>query len=105
MLTMRLTSLSLLAGSGLVFRQSLRVSRPSFRTIAFAGALDMIANVFFVIASHSGGPLSVVAVVASLYPAGTVALAAIVLHERLVRVQWAGVAIAFAGVVCMSLAR
>ncbi len=105
MLTMRLTSLSLLVGSGLVLRQPMRVSRPSFRTIAFAGALDMIANVLFVIASHSGGSLSVVAVAASLYPAGTVALAAIVLRERLVRVQWAGVAIAFAGVVCMSLAR
>jgi drug/metabolite transporter (DMT)-like permease len=105
MLAMRLTSLSLLVGGGLLVRQPLRVSRPSFRTIAFAGALDMIANVFFVIAAHSGGALSVVAVVASLYPAGTVALAAIVLHERLVRVQWAGVAMAFAGVVCISLAR
>jgi drug/metabolite transporter (DMT)-like permease len=105
MLAMRLTSLSLLAGTGLMLRQPLRVSRPSFRTIAFAGALDMIANVLFIIASHSGGALSVVAVVASLYPAGTVALAAIVLRERLVPVQWAGVAIAFAGVICMSLAR
>jgi drug/metabolite transporter (DMT)-like permease len=95
----------LLAGTGSLLRQPLRVSRPSFRTIAFAGALDMIANVLFVIASHSGGALSIVAVVASLYPAGTVALAAIVLRERLVPVQWAGVAIAFAGVICMSLAR
>ncbi len=105
MVATRLTSLGLLLGGGLLFRQPLRVSRPSFRTIAFAGALDMIANVLYVIASHSGGALSVVAVVASLYPAGTVALAAIVLHERLARVQWAGVAIAFAGVACMSLAR
>jgi drug/metabolite transporter (DMT)-like permease len=105
MLAMRLTSLGLLAGGGMLVRQPMRVSRPAFRTIAFAGALDMIANVLFVIAAHSGGALSVVAVVASLYPAGTVALAAIVLRERLVRVQWAGVAMAFAGVVCISLAR
>jgi drug/metabolite transporter (DMT)-like permease len=104
MLAMRLTSLGLIFAGGLLFRQPLRISRPSFRTIALAGTLDMAANVLYVIASHAGA-LSLVAVVASLYPAGTVALAALVLHERLVRIQWAGVVIAFAGVVCISLGR
>jgi drug/metabolite transporter (DMT)-like permease len=104
MLAMRLTSLSLLAAGSLLLQRNLHVARPTFRTIAWAGALDMSANVLYVLASHAG-PLSIVAVLASLYPAGTVALAAIALHERLVPAQWAGVAIAFAGVVCIALAR
>jgi drug/metabolite transporter (DMT)-like permease len=74
------------------------------RTIAWAGGLDMTANVLYVLAAHRGA-LSIVAVLASLYPAGTVALAAIALRERLVPAQWAGVAIAFTGVVCIALAR
>jgi drug/metabolite transporter (DMT)-like permease len=100
----RLTSIALLVAAALMFRKSLRVVRPGLRTIVIAGALDMTANVLYVVAAHIGA-LSIVAVITSLYPAGTVALAAFVLHERLVRVQWIGVAIAFAGIVCISLAR
>lgn len=44
-------------------------------------------------------------VLTSLYPAGTVALASIVLRERLAGVQWVGVAAALAGVLCISLTR
>ena len=99
----RLTSLAMLALGAVVLRKSLRVSRPGLRTIVIAGALDMGANILYVVAAHAGA-LSVVAVLTSLYPAGTVALAAIVLHERMVRLQWTGVAIAFAGVLCISLA-
>jgi drug/metabolite transporter (DMT)-like permease len=104
LLSMRITSIVLLAAVALLLRRPLRVARPVARTVALAGALDMLANVAYVLAAH-GGPLSVVAVVSSLYPAGTVALAAIVLHERLVLVQWLGVALALAGVVCIALAR
>jgi len=99
----RITSLTVLALGAVVLRKSLRVSRPGLRTIVVAGALDMAANVFYVVAAHAGA-LSIVAVLTSLYPAGTVALAAVVLHERMVRLQWTGVAIAFAGVICISLA-
>lgn len=94
----------MLAGGAGLLRKSLRVSRPGLRTIVVAGLLDMTANVLYVVAAHAGA-LSIVAVLTSLYPAGTVALAAVVLHERLVRAQWTGVAIAFAGVICISLAR
>jgi hypothetical protein len=49
----------------------------------------MGANILYVLAAHTG-PLSIAAVITSLYPAGTVALAALVLHERLGRVPMAG---------------
>jgi drug/metabolite transporter (DMT)-like permease len=104
LLAMRITSIAVLAAGALLLRRPLRVARPAARTVVLAGALDMLANVAYVLAAH-GGPLSVVAVVTSLYPAGTVALAAIVLHERLVLVQRFGVALALAGVVCIALAR
>jgi drug/metabolite transporter (DMT)-like permease len=100
----RITSVAIVALAAFAVRLSLRVSAPSARTIVLAGFLDMGANIAYVIAAHAGA-LSIVAVVTSLYPAGTVALAAIVLHERLVRVQWAGVAVALAGVLCIALAR
>jgi drug/metabolite transporter (DMT)-like permease len=100
----RVVSLALLTLAAFAMRRPLRVVRPGLRTIMLAGALDMGANVLYVLASHSGA-LSIVAVLTSLYPAGTVALAATVLRERLASVQWIGVASAFAGVVCISLAR
>jgi drug/metabolite transporter (DMT)-like permease len=100
----RVASLAILALGTFALRLRLRVTAPSARTIVLAGALDMGANLAYVGAVHTGA-LSIAAVVTSLYPAGTVALAAILLHERLVPVQWTGVALALTGVVCIALAR
>jgi drug/metabolite transporter (DMT)-like permease len=50
----------------------------------------MIANLLYMIATRSG-PLSVVVTLASLYPASTVLLARVVLHERLSWRQRVGV--------------
>jgi drug/metabolite transporter (DMT)-like permease len=44
------------------------------------------------------GELSVVAVIGSLYPIGTVLLARVLLGERMRRIQLAGVLAAFVGV-------
>lgn len=58
-----------------------------------AGLLDVTANVLFVVAlSH--GMMSVVAVLTSLYPAGTVLLARYVLGERMSPVQQVGLSCA-----------
>jgi drug/metabolite transporter (DMT)-like permease len=46
--------------------------------------------------------VSVVSVLASLYGAVTVALAAILLREHISRLQWLGVTAIFAGVVLIS---
>ena len=61
------------------------------------GVLDNLANVTFAYAGQTG-LLALISVVGSLYPVTTVLLARSVLHERLTRSQWAGVAIAFTGV-------
>lgn len=103
-LMMRVTSMTLVSLGALLTRRSLRIGAANLRTVALAGALDMGANVAYVLAAHLGA-LSIVAVISSLYPAGTVALAAFILHERLLRAQWVGVLLAFAGVLCISLAR
>jgi drug/metabolite transporter (DMT)-like permease len=63
--------------------------------------LDMTANAIYLLAARRG-LLALVAVLSSLYPAGTVVLARIVLRERLVRVQLAGLAMALAGIVLIA---
>ncbi|MCU1375348.1 MAG: protein of unknown function transrane [Actinomycetia bacterium] len=71
-------------------------------TVAAAGVLDVAANAVFVIAAREG-LLSLVAVISSLYPASTVILARIVLHERVDRRQQVGLACALAGVLLIAL--
>ena len=77
--------------------QSLRMPAATLGVVAAGGALDMLANLLYLVASRSG-PLSVVVTLASLYPASTVLLARLVLHERLSARQWVGVACALVAV-------
>ena len=61
------------------------------------GLLDTSANGLFAVASRVG-PLMIVAVLASLYPVATLVLAQQLHHERLSKVQTAGVVLALIGV-------
>ncbi|MEO5576360.1 MAG: DMT family transporter [Gaiellaceae bacterium] len=75
---------------------SLRPGRAHLLPLLFVGLCDVGANVLFGLASTRGF-LSVVSVLSSLYPVVTVALAALLLHERIARAQRLGVAGALVG--------
>jgi drug/metabolite transporter (DMT)-like permease len=72
-------------------------SRGLLIAVLSCGALDVGANLLFGIATTSGA-LAVVAVLGSLYPAGTVLLARFVDGERMSGLQNSGVVAAVAGV-------
>jgi drug/metabolite transporter (DMT)-like permease len=92
----RVVSLSALLATTRIKRLSLRLPPGVSLTAGAAGAIDMAANACYLLAVHRG-LLSVVATLASLYPAVTVVLARIVLAERLRGVQMAGIAVAMTG--------
>lgn len=71
--------------------------------IALIGLLDVTALTALGLATDQG-LLSIVAVLASLYPAVTILLARLLLDERLARIQGAGIAVALTGVSLLSLA-
>ena len=75
---------------------SLRPGRVHLPALVVVGLCDVGANVLFGLAS-TRGLLSVVSVLASLYPIVTVGLAAILLHERIAPAQRLGVGGALAG--------
>jgi drug/metabolite transporter (DMT)-like permease len=78
--------------------------RPSSRVYAGAvagGLISSTATLLYQLAVY-GELVSVAAVLTSLYPAVTVALAAVVLHERVTRTQSAGLVLAAAAVVLIA---
>jgi drug/metabolite transporter (DMT)-like permease len=85
----------------LALRPPLTAARGHLGAIALIGILDTAGNTLFA-AAASLGEVSVVSVLATLYPVTTVALAAIVLSERVERHQLVGVASALTGVVLIS---
>jgi drug/metabolite transporter (DMT)-like permease len=97
LLVARAASVVLLSVAVAVSRPDLGAAGPHLSTIALIGVLDMGANGLFAVAATEG-LVSVVAVLASLYPVVTVLLARQVLDERIRPSQAAGVAAALAGV-------
>lgn len=75
--------------------------RGFWRTGIAAGLLDTVGNLFYIRAAELGR-LDVAAVVCSLYPAGTILLAALVLRERPTRRQLGGMALAVAAVLLLA---
>jgi drug/metabolite transporter (DMT)-like permease len=103
LVTARLASVGLVVVIALVGRKSLRVTRTALPLAAASGVGDMIANALFLLATQQDGQLAITGVLASLYPVSTVVLAQVVLRERLVGAQVAGLGAAVAAVVLITL--
>jgi len=98
----RASSVAALALLGLLFRSRLRVNPGELPALSLIGALDVSADILYAVASLTV-LLSLVSILASLYPAVTVVLARVLLKERLAPSQRVGLALAFGGVLLISL--
>jgi drug/metabolite transporter (DMT)-like permease len=103
LVTARLASVALVVAVALAGRQTLRVTRPALPLVLASGMGDMTANALFLLATQQPGQLAITGVLASLYPVSTVVLAQLVLRERLVGAQLAGLGTAVAAVVLITL--
>lgn len=76
--------------------------RGAWGLIVACGIADATANVL-ILTGLRMGDLTVMSVLAALYPGGTIALAALVLRERIAPVQWAGLVLALASAAVLAI--
>ncbi|MDP2291907.1 MAG: DMT family transporter [Actinomycetota bacterium] len=100
----RLASVPMLLVVGALAGVRAAPHRPSLKIAVVAGVFDMGANVLYLLAVR-GGMLAIVSVVASLYPATTVAMAFGLDKERVTRWQSIGLGAAALALVMVSLSR
>jgi drug/metabolite transporter (DMT)-like permease len=98
----RVVSVTMFGAAALIVRGGIRPAGGTLVAIAAAGTLDVTANVLYLLGSRAG-LLTIVAVLTSLYPAGTILLARTVLKERLAGLQIVGLGLAAGGVVLITL--
>jgi drug/metabolite transporter (DMT)-like permease len=98
---LRITSATLLTGISLVRKESFRIIRRHWGLVAFVGVFDIAGNVFYILSSQLGR-MDIAAVVGSLYPGITVALAWLLLKERISRWQGVGIILALTAIVLIS---
>lgn len=99
----RVASLAVMVAIAVGARRRLLPARPALPLVLASGVADMSANVLFLLASREG-LLVITSVLTALYPASTVLLAQLVLHERIARLQIAGLAAAAAAVTLIAVA-
>ena len=104
LLAARVVSVPILVGLVLVTRARPGGDRRVLALAVLAGVMDMTANVLYLGAVRRG-LLSVVAVISSLYPASTVAMAFAIDRERVTRTQAVGLGLAAVALVLVSLGR
>ena len=101
LLAARVFDVALLAAVAVLLRPGRPMSARDTRDIVAVGCFDVAANALFALASTEG-LVSLVAVLASLYPVVTILLARAVLGERVRRSQAVGVALALGGVAAIA---
>jgi drug/metabolite transporter (DMT)-like permease len=99
----RVASVALVVAVALGTGRAVRAGRAALPLIVVSGLGDMTANALFLLATQQGGQLAITGVLASLYPVSTVVLAQLVLRERLVPAQLAGLGAAAAAVALITL--
>jgi drug/metabolite transporter (DMT)-like permease len=104
---MPLALMQLLAGAAIALaaialRQPWRPRGPGLLPVFAFGLLGTAGSALFLLATRQG-LLTTVSVIAALYPASTVAMAAVVLRERIDRLQIAGLALAATAVVLITI--
>lgn len=85
----RICTFALVGAIALAMWKKFGNERPNYRLAIASGALDVCGGTSFMLATRHGA-LVIVAVISALYPALTVLLARIILHERLERHQVIG---------------
>ncbi len=101
MVMMRVTTFVISSVIALRFRSVGGIRRSNLPRLIFIGVADFSANVLLGVAS-THGLVSIVMVLGSLFPIMTAILAFKILHERLHKVQYAGIALAVVGVAFIS---
>ena len=96
----RVTSVVLFAAITTATGRPVRIPAPVLPAAVGGGVLDMLANALY-LAAVQRGPLSLMATLASLYPASTILLARAFLGERLSAPQVAGIVCAVAATVLL----
>lgn len=94
---MRATTLLISASVAFKYRSFGGIGRVDLPRLIFVGIADFSANVLLGVAS-THGLVSIVMVLGCLFPIMTAVLAYKILHERLHRIQYAGIALAVVGV-------
>jgi drug/metabolite transporter (DMT)-like permease len=102
LVALRSTSLLIMFALTTLNKQPYFPHRDQLALVIGCGVLDALGNIFFALAAQNGR-LDIAVILTALYPAGTVFLAAIILKERINRVQWVGVGLALAAIVCLSI--
>ena len=86
----------------LITHQPILPAKNVWPLLLMNGVLDVTGNGLYILAGQAGR-MDVAAVLASLYPASTVLLAGLTLHERLNRLQVAGILAALVAIVLITV--
>lgn len=98
----RVVSITSLFLFSMTTRQKWVPARESWLPIFLSSILDTAGNAFYILSAQTGR-LDVAAVLGSLYPGSTVALAWMILKEKISIPQWMGIALALAAILMISV--